>query len=60
MELITREDFLYFRVLKARRDLKKRQSFQPVLKTVKTIHDLKEKFAGQENLIKALLKAKKK
>lgn len=60
MELVTKEEYLYLRVLKARRDLKKRQSFVPVLKKPKTIQDLKERFAGQENLIKALLKAKKK
>lgn len=60
MEIITNEEFEYLRVKKAQKELRKRQSFQPVLKPVKTIQDLKEKYKGNEELIKALIKSKKK
>ena len=60
MEIITQEQFLELKIKRALKDLRKRRACELAKKKPQTIQDLKEQYKGNEALIKALLKAKKK
>ena len=58
MEIITKEEMFYLRLERARKDLRKRRAFEEKPVVIKTVADLKEKYKGNEELIRALMKKK--